>query len=490
MVANLSRPAASAKSETPLPVAPPPRGREGRGAEFDAMLPRPADRRERPAPRAERPETKERPAPSTAETAPRAEPSPRSRRVEREAADEAAPNAQPSRHACGDCGVEADGAVPAEADATALAGEVPATDAASGLAAPEAESSLTEVALEALAVDPETLAVQTQAPVATSPAEGPLPAVLDPETQTEAYLAFLAEAAGGGEAPVATALAATGAGTPVQATVDPAGDGIATVAGIVADGAATSSSAAIAARAAAAQPGAAETVEQVPSDVPAQEGEKPKVSVPQIALDRGKGEGLEGREPRLNEGANGRLEGLRKALGFDERPAERGDALTQAMQRAAPAETPRAPAPVELARPTPLQMLPIEIGMQAVRGITKFAIRLDPAELGRVDVALDIRDDGEVRTHVVVDRVETLNLLRRDASTLQQALEQAGLRHAQDGLQFSLRGEGQNRDGQGEGRGSGRGSEGDDALPADALPAEALRLRRAHIPHSSIDRII
>lgn len=139
-------------------------------------------------------------------------------------------------------------------------------------------------------------------------------------------------------------------------------------------------------------------------------------------------------------------------------------------------------------RPTPLQMLPIEIGMQAMRGVTKFQIRLDPAELGRVEVKLEFREDGQVKANLVVDRVETLAMLKRDASTLQQAFEQAGLRQSPDGLQFSLRGEGQQREGQREGEARRHWSADDEKLMGE-LPPE-LALRRVMIPHSSLDLMV
>lgn len=142
-------------------------------------------------------------------------------------------------------------------------------------------------------------------------------------------------------------------------------------------------------------------------------------------------------------------------------------------------------------RPTPLQMLPIEIGMNAMRGVKSFQIRLDPAELGRVDVQLDIRDDGEVKATLVVDRVETLTMLKRDAHTLQYAFEQAGLRQSSDGLSFSLRGESQpNRDGQNQNDNPGRSSHADDAetRSGDVLPE--LVMRRVMIPNSSLDLVI
>lgn len=142
----------------------------------------------------------------------------------------------------------------------------------------------------------------------------------------------------------------------------------------------------------------------------------------------------------------------------------------------------------EIARPTPLQMLPIEIGMHAVRGVTNFQIRLDPAELGRVDVKLQIRDNGEVNASLVVDRVETLAMLKRDASTLQQAFEQAGLRQSADGLSFSLRGEGQN----GEARRDQTRGQAADTPDDNLLPPQVaeMAMRRAYVPNSNLDLMI
>jgi flagellar hook-length control protein FliK len=139
-------------------------------------------------------------------------------------------------------------------------------------------------------------------------------------------------------------------------------------------------------------------------------------------------------------------------------------------------------------RPTPLQMLPIEIGMQAMRGSNSFQIRLDPAELGRVDVKLEVNTQGEVSAHLIVERPETLQMLRRDSTTLQYAFEQAGLKSSQDGLSFSLKGEGQNGQNQNQ-NGSTPGQKQEDD-PLLKTQIEHLALRRVMIPHSSVDRVI
>jgi hypothetical protein len=87
----------------------------------------------------------------------------------------------------------------------------------------------------------------------------------------------------------------------------------------------------------------------------------------------------------------------------------------------------------------PIAGLAVEIATRAAEGKRRFEVRLDPPELGRIDVRLDIGRDGQVTSRLVVERAETLDLLRRDAQTLQQTLQSAGLRTDGSGLHFSLR---------------------------------------------------
>ncbi|WP_082171569.1 flagellar hook-length control protein FliK [Methylobacterium indicum] len=90
----------------------------------------------------------------------------------------------------------------------------------------------------------------------------------------------------------------------------------------------------------------------------------------------------------------------------------------------------------------PLSAVPMTVGMRALSGTNRFEIRLDPIELGRIDVRLDIDREHGVKAHLVVERPETLALLQRDAGSLQQALAQAGLNPGDGALSFSLRDEG------------------------------------------------
>ncbi len=87
----------------------------------------------------------------------------------------------------------------------------------------------------------------------------------------------------------------------------------------------------------------------------------------------------------------------------------------------------------------PIAGLAVEIASQAHAGKNRFEIRLDPPDLGRIDVRLDVDRDGKVTSRLIVDRPETLDILRKDAPQLERSLQQAGLKTADDALQFSLR---------------------------------------------------
>lgn len=85
-----------------------------------------------------------------------------------------------------------------------------------------------------------------------------------------------------------------------------------------------------------------------------------------------------------------------------------------------------------------LASLPVSVASRALKGAREFTIHLHPAELGKVDIKMEINDKGEVKAHLRVERPETLALLQRDASALNRSLEQAGFKPTTDSLQFSL----------------------------------------------------
>jgi flagellar hook-length control protein FliK len=160
-----------------------------------------------------------------------------------------------------------------------------------------------------------------------------------------------------------------------------------------------------------------------------------------------------------------------------------GNDVAPPIVHSAPLSTPEpaAPAPAASAPlPQPVAIafagVAVEIAGKALAGKNHFEIRLDPPELGRIEVRLDVDRDGNVISRMIADRADTLDLLRRDASGLERALQDAGLKTSDNGLQFSLRDQStqQQADRAGD---SARLMVEDDMLPADdAAPRHYGRL--------------
>jgi flagellar hook-length control protein FliK len=94
-----------------------------------------------------------------------------------------------------------------------------------------------------------------------------------------------------------------------------------------------------------------------------------------------------------------------------------------------------------------LPALAVEIAAKSQSGAKQFDIRLDPPELGRVEVRLSIDATGKASAHLSADQPQTLSLLQKDAPILARALRDAGLDVSQNGLNFSLRQQGENPNG-------------------------------------------
>ena len=147
--------------------------------------------------------------------------------------------------------------------------------------------------------------------------------------------------------------------------------------------------------------------------------------------------------------------------------------------RASPATT---TPPTSVAQPgvpaaIPFGGLAVEIAGRAIAGKNRFEIRLDPPELGRIEVRLDVDRDGNVTSRLTVDRADTFDLLRRDAAGLERALQDAGLKTAGNGLQFSLRDQPMSQQQTGGGSDAAQIVMQDEMLqPADVIPQNYGRL--------------
>ena len=106
---------------------------------------------------------------------------------------------------------------------------------------------------------------------------------------------------------------------------------------------------------------------------------------------------------------------------------------TQAAARAIPAAYQAATSPNNLAQ------VAFELDRQVHQGQSRFSIRIDPPELGRVDVRMHVDASGNVNARLTVARSETLDMFQRDRGSLEKALTQAGLDGAKTNLEFSLK---------------------------------------------------
>jgi flagellar hook-length control protein FliK len=86
-----------------------------------------------------------------------------------------------------------------------------------------------------------------------------------------------------------------------------------------------------------------------------------------------------------------------------------------------------------------IQHVASEMASRVQRGHTRFEIRLDPPELGRVDVRIEVDTDGKVHSRLMVEKSETLDLLKADQRALERALQDAGFKSDQNTLSFSLK---------------------------------------------------
>jgi flagellar hook-length control protein FliK len=94
-----------------------------------------------------------------------------------------------------------------------------------------------------------------------------------------------------------------------------------------------------------------------------------------------------------------------------------------------------------------VSQLGVTIATRVKQGESRFQIRLDPPELGRIDVSLSVDKAGATNTVLTVERMDTLDLLQRDSRALERSLASAGFKSDPGSLQFNLRDPGQNPQG-------------------------------------------
>ena len=107
-----------------------------------------------------------------------------------------------------------------------------------------------------------------------------------------------------------------------------------------------------------------------------------------------------------------------------------------------PSASPDAPAPAQgmsQVAAESMSALGLQISKRLKDGNTKFDIELHPADLGKVEVALNIARDGKISAHLSFDTPITATAFHARESELRQQLSAAGLDVSGDSLSFSSR---------------------------------------------------
>jgi|GEM_PF-1628819 len=115
-------------------------------------------------------------------------------------------------------------------------------------------------------------------------------------------------------------------------------------------------------------------------------------------------------------------------------------------------------------------------------GADKINIRLRPADMGRVEVQMEMSRDGRIAAVVTADNQRSLDMLKDDVKSLERAFQDAGFQTDRDSLQFGLKGQGRQADGDG---GKSHGGEepplGDGGGPEASAEANRDIVRRDRI---------
>jgi flagellar hook-length control protein FliK len=83
----------------------------------------------------------------------------------------------------------------------------------------------------------------------------------------------------------------------------------------------------------------------------------------------------------------------------------------------------------------------LEIARSALAGRSRFEIKLDPAELGRIEVRM-VMDKEKAAARLMIERPETLDMMMRDRAQLERLLSASGL-NLEGGIDMQLMDDGQ-----------------------------------------------
>lgn len=163
------------------------------------------------------------------------------------------------------------------------------------------------------------------------------------------------------------------------------------------------------------------------------------------------------------------------------------DRAGQAARAEAP---PPAHQPPRLSGPQFAERIGLTIARAAEAGVDRLSIRLNPAELGRIDVKMELGQDGRMTLSVAADRQETLDQLQRNVRDLERSLNEAGFDAGAGDLNFSLRQHNPSSDHDHGGGGSGRDGDEPGAEPGAEEAEDGIVITHRSGSHMVVDLFV
>ncbi len=91
------------------------------------------------------------------------------------------------------------------------------------------------------------------------------------------------------------------------------------------------------------------------------------------------------------------------------------------------------------AQHTPAAQVSLQILANVRHGDNIINIQLEPRELGKVDIVMELKADGKTDIFIRADNKDTLELLRADSSILEKSLNDAGIKTESGAINFNLK---------------------------------------------------
>jgi flagellar hook-length control protein FliK len=145
--------------------------------------------------------------------------------------------------------------------------------------------------------------------------------------------------------------------------------------------------------------------------------------------------------------------------------------MAQAAPAAAPVQQAAAAASPAVAAAVVIDQIAVRVSKAAIDGVDQINIKLNPPELGHVEVRMEVGPSGHFNAVFAADRPQTVDLLQRNAHELTRSLHDAGMKTDSGSLSFNLREQNQQQSQpQFAGRSNGPAWTDDDAEPAPLAP--------------------